>query len=101
MHPDRRLRALYRLAEVAEGEQLERVRAAIAERRSQLELGAFVPSAWDALPPEVSHPETSEPPTAFTPAPADAVPVLARRPGERGFRVVGTADSRRAADSRG
>lgn len=44
---DVRLRMLYRLAEVAEGEELDRVRTAIAQRRSELELATAEPSAFD------------------------------------------------------
>lgn len=88
MHADRRLRALYRLAESAEGEALQRVRAAIRDRRRELELDSRGPSAWDFLPAEEPEPWTpgAEP---FRPAPADRVPARARRAGERGYRIVG------------
>jgi hypothetical protein len=87
---DPRLRALYRLAEHAEGEALERVRAAIVRRRSELELRDSEHSAWRGLPLE-DAPEPWQPGTEpFVPAPRSAVPRRARRPGERGFRIVGT-----------
>jgi len=97
MHSDPRLRLLYRLAEVAEGEELQRVREAIAQRRSELELGVDAPSAFDGLPTEEPEPE-SIPAPGFTPAPADAVPVVEKREGERGYRVVGMR--RRATSDR-
>ncbi|MCW2992439.1 MAG: hypothetical protein JWM73_3033 [Solirubrobacterales bacterium] len=89
MEADRRIRALYRLAERSEGADLERVRAAIAARRRMLEAEARSPSAWDALPAEEDEPwrPGARP---FRPASADAVPVGHRRPGERGYRIVGT-----------
>lgn len=94
MDSDPRLRMLYRLAEVAEGEQLERVRAAIAQRRSALELGRATPSAWDgvrdARAAAAPEPEPEPEPAGFVPAAPDAVPVVEKRPGERGYRVVGT-----------
>jgi hypothetical protein len=88
---DPRLRALHKLAETAEGEDLERVRVAIVERRRELALDEPTPSAWTGLPDEEpSGPGWSPPADAFRPAPSDAVPARARRPGERGYRIVGT-----------
>lgn len=89
MHADPRLRALHRLAESAEGESLERILAAIRARRRELELDSGGPSAWDSLPAE--EPEPWKPGAQpFRPAPADRIPARARRPGERGYRIVGT-----------
>ena len=92
MDHDPRLRSLYRLAEHAEGEALERVRAAIARRRSELELLDADHSAWRGLPVEEA-PEPWRPGAEpFVPAPRSAVPRRTRRPGERGYRIVGTEE---------
>src|SRR4051812_43582366 len=93
MDADRRLRALYRLAETAEGDDLVRVQEAIAARRRELELEDTEFSAWTAA---AGAGERSDEPAwtpegeKFRPAPPDAVPVRERRPGERGYRIVGT-----------
>lgn len=91
-HSDQRLRLLHRLAEVAEGEELERVRAAIARRRSELELDVELPSPFTGFADADAPGEDREaaPDRGFVPAPADAIPVVEKRPGERGYRVVGT-----------
>ena len=95
MEHDPRLRALYRLAEIAEGEELARVREAIALRRRELEQQQKAPSAWDGLPDEDPPEEWTPGAVPFRPAPPDAVPLRARRPGERGYRIVGTRRRRR------
>lgn len=94
MDADNRLRMLYRLAESAEGDALERVRSAIAMRRQELELGQRGPSAWDGLPVEEERTPWTPGADPFRPAAADALPVTERRAGERGYRIVGTAKRR-------
>lgn len=87
---DRRLRALYCLAERVDGPALDRVREAIARRRSQLEESAM------ATPSAVPHVEQRTAPgkrrwvpepERFVPLGANQVPMTVRRDGERGHRV--------------
>ena len=59
---DPKLRAYYALAETAEGETLERIRAAIAQRRRVLALDDEMPSAFDDVPPPPPEPERWVPP---------------------------------------
>ena len=89
MHADPRLRALYRLAEQVEGEQLERVRNAITLRRRELEEEqAERPPAVPTDLPEPAARRWVPQPELFKPLPADAVPRTVRRPGERQARVT-------------
>lgn len=90
METDPRLRALYRLAEQAEGEALDRVRAAIVRRRSELELDDADHSAFRGLPQEEPSAAWRPGDRPFVPAPRSAVPRRERRQGERGYRIVGT-----------
>lgn len=90
MYTDRKLRLLQRLAERTEGVQLERVLAMIAERRRELERELDPASElWD-LPYREAEDTVWRPGTRrFAPAGQEAIPVRARRPGERGYRIVG------------
>ena len=62
MDDDPKLRAYYKLAETAEGEVLERIRAAIAQRRRELALHDDLPSAFEDVPPAPPAPEPWTPP---------------------------------------
>ena len=53
---DARLRALYKLAQQVDGEELERVREAIARRRSELEQAEHAPRSM-MPPPRRKRPE--------------------------------------------
>ena len=100
MHADARLRALYRLAEQVDGEELERVRRAIAERRAELEEAEV--SAPPVIPDEVAEPgprRWAPQPELFRPLPADAVPSTLRRPGERQSRVGTSRRPRERSDA--
>jgi hypothetical protein len=90
VYTDRKLRALQRLAERTEGADLDRVLAMIAERRRELERELDPASElWD-LPYAESEDKLWRPGSRrFTPASREAVPVKVRRPGERGYRIVG------------
>jgi hypothetical protein len=86
---DRRLQSLYRLAQIASGPELVRVREAIERRRRELDLQPEDTGLWDVASEVPRDRRWTPGATPFRPAGRDAVPARARRPGERGYRIVG------------